>query len=220
MRVVSTYGRDRELCDVTKSITPILIQNNIISRFQYIKKTSSSLKGLLSNSKVIALRNKHGESTPCNRNCKNCNLMSNRDYIRNSNGKRILTAPGNCLSRNTIYAGTCTICWLNYVGRSTQQTVSRNNGHRAKYIKYCKQRARGVTMNVSDLDDEYTLGIHLHDTHNITDPKAFDNHFIFTILENCNPRDLPVKEHLWIHKMRSLYPHGLNLNSPFGLPLL
>ena len=75
-------------------------------------------------------------------------------------------------------------------------------------------------MNVSDLDDEYTLGIHLHDTHNITDPKAFDNHFIFTILENCNPRDLPVKEHLWIHKMRSLYPHGLNLSSPFGLPLL
>ena len=75
-------------------------------------------------------------------------------------------------------------------------------------------------MNISDLDDEYTLRIHLHDVHHITDPNAFDNYFRFTILENCNPRDLPKKEHLWIQKMKSIYPRGLNLNSPFVLPLL
>ena len=98
--------------------------------------------------------------------------------------------------------------------------VIPDNGHRAKYIKYGKQRAKGVVMNVSDLDDDYTLGIHLHDVHNIDDPEGFDKYFRFTILENCNPRDLPKKEHLWIQKMRSVYPHGLNLNSPFGLPLL
>ena len=75
-------------------------------------------------------------------------------------------------------------------------------------------------MNINDLDDDYALGVHLHESHNITDVNGFDNNFKFTILENCNPRDLPIKEHLWIQKLRTVYPHGLNLSSPFGLPLL
>ena len=98
--------------------------------------------------------------------------------------------------------------------------VPGNNGHRAKYIKYGKQLANGVEVNLSDLDDEYSLGIHLHDVHNITDADGFDKYYRFTILESCNPRDLSKKEHLWIQKLRTLFPHGLNQKSPFGLPLL
>ena len=193
----------------------------IIDGFQYIKKCASSLKGMLSNSKHIALRNRHGYSVACGRNgCKNCKLMSGNNFIRASNGKKFDTAPGNCLSKNILYAATCLLCSENYVGRTTQQHACRNNGHRAKYIRYGKQKAAGVVMNVSDLDDEYSLGIHLHDVHGINDDNGFDNHFVFTILENCNPRDLNKKEHLWIQKLRTVYPHGLNLNSPFGLPLL
>ena len=191
-----------------------------MDKFQFIKKTAPSLKSSLSNSKQIALRNRHGTSVACGRECKNCNLMSGNDHIRTSNGRKINTASGNCLSRNIVYAATCLLCSKNYTGRSTQQHASRNNGHRAKYIRYGKQVANGVQINVSDLDDEYSLGIHLHDVHGIKDAEGFDNHFRFTILENCNPRDLSRKEHLWIQKLRTIYPHGLNLNSPFGLPLL
>ena len=107
-----------------------------------------------------------------------------------------------------------------YVGKSTQILSSRNNGHRAKFIKYGKQKKKGVKFNINDLDDEYSLGIHLHDEHKIIKPEGFDEHYKFTILENCSPRDLSTKEHLWIQKLRTVYPHGLNLKSPYGLPLL
>ena len=199
----------------------MLVENKAITKFQFIKKTASSLKGVLSNSKQIALRNRNGQSVACGRSgCKNCTLMSGSNFIMAGNGRKISTAPGNCLSRNIIYGATCQLCNKNYVGRTTQQHASRNNGHRAKFIRYCKQMASGVQINISDLDDEYSLGIHLHDVHQIKDAEGFDNHFKFTILENCNPRDLGKKEHIWIQKLKTLIPRGLNLKSPFGLPLL
>lgn len=221
IKVISTYGRDKFLCDITKSISPMLLDNKVVSKVQYIKKTAPSLKNMLSNSKRISLNNKHGCSTTCNRiGCKNCKMMSGNSYIRASSGRKFKSAPGHCVSRNTIYAANCQICSKNYVGRSTQMFACRNNGHRAKYIKYVKQIEKGVKINIGDLDDEYSLGIHLHDEHSISDPNGLDNHFKFTILENSSPRDLCKKEHLWIQKLRTLYPHGLNLISPFGLPLL
>ena len=222
IRVISTFGRDEKLCEIVNSIAPMLVENKITSKIQFVKKTGPSLKGMLSNSKRIALKNKFGYSVPCNRGngCKNCPLMTLNNSISSSHGKVFYTAPGDCLSRNIIYAATCQICHKNYVGRTTQVHSSRNNGHRAKFVRYGKQIAKGVKMSVSDLDDEYTLGIHLHDDHKIKDKLGFDNNFKFTILENCSPKDLPKKEHMWIQKMRSIYPFGLNLNSPFGLPLL
>ena len=107
-----------------------------------------------------------------------------------------------------------------YVGKSTQLLAYRNNGHRAKFIKYIKQINKGIKVNPNELDDEFALSFHLHQAHNIKTTKGFDDNYKFTILENCSPRDLSVKEHLWIQRLRSLYPHGINLNSPFGLPLL
>ena len=145
--------------------------------------------------------------------------MSGKCFIRNSLRKKIRTAPGNCQSRNIIYAATCSLCDKNYVGRSIQIHASRNNGHRAKYVKYSKQLGKGVKVDLNDLDDDYSLGIHLHEAHSIIGQEGFKN-YKFTVLENCNPRDLSKKEHLWIQKMKSLIPHGLNRNSPFGLPLL
>ena len=152
--------------------------------------------------------------------CKNCNLMSGLSYITNFKGKKFQTAPGNCLSKNIIYAATCLLCTKNYTGKSTQICSSRNNGHRAKYIKYNKQVENNNHLTMKNLDDEYSLGIHLHNEHNITAKDGFDKYYKFTILENCRPRDLGVKEHLWIQKLRCLHPHGLNLVSPFGFPLL
>ena len=69
-------------------------------------------------------------------------------------------------------------------------------------------------------DDEYSLGIHLYNEHGITGSEGFDETYKFTILEKCSPRNLDIKEHYWIQKIRCLYPHGLNLASPFGLPLI
>ena len=35
-----------------------------------------------------------------------------------------------------------------------------------------------------------------------------------------SPSDLEKKEHLYIHKLETLYPLGLNKDNPFGLPIL
>ena len=66
--------------------------------------------------------------------------MSGNSYIKASSGQKFKSAPGQCTSRNVIYAATCQICYKNYVGRSTQICACRNNGHRAKFIKYGKQK--------------------------------------------------------------------------------
>lgn len=164
VRCISTHGQNQLLCQLTKTVTPILVDNKIITRFEHVNKTAASLKSMLSNSKHISLKNRYGNSNPCNRNnCKNCNMMSGKSFILNSSHKKIRTAPGNCLSRNIIYAATCSLCDKNYVGRSTQIHASRNNGHRAKYVRYGKQLAKGANIEMNDLDDDYSLGIHLHE---------------------------------------------------------
>ena len=73
--------------------------------------------------------------------------------------------------------------------------------------------------NVDDLDS-YALGIHLYKDHGLIDITSFDRCYDFYVLEHCTPRSLDLKEHLWIQKCKTLTPKGLNLSSPFGIPLL
>ena len=68
--------------------------------------------------------------------------------------------------------------------------------------------------------DRYTLSMHLYHKHNIENHEGFQNAYEFTILEKCSPKDLDVKEHLWVQKLKSLFPLRLNLYSPLGFPLL
>ena len=83
-------------------------------------------------------------------------------------------------------------------------SARRNKGHRAKFIKYVKEIERGGNHQSYVVDDEYALG-----------DETFEKNYKFTILEYCSPRNLYVKEHLWVQKLRSL--NRLRL---FGLPLL
>ena len=76
--------------------------------------------------------------------------MSNKSYIEN--GKiRFRTASGTCKSRNIIYAAAYQLCHKIYVGKSTQILPYRNNGHRAKFIKFMKQVNRGNIPNTDEL---------------------------------------------------------------------
>ena len=145
--------------------------------------------------------------------------MSGLDSI-SSNGKTFKTGKGNCKTRNFIYGAGCRLCDKKYVGKSTQLCHKRINGHRAYQKKYSLNQ--GVVSD--DLDDKerdrYSLATHLHNVHGIIGNTCLDDNYTFTILEKCTPSSLDVKEHLWIQKLRTLTPHGLNLNSPLGFPLL
>ena len=68
--------------------------------------------------------------------------------------------------------------------------------------------------------DLYQLGLHLHQDHGQTDPKAFDELIKFGILEIVNPADIEKKEYLWMHRLNTFQPVGINIEYPFGIPFL
>ena len=68
--------------------------------------------------------------------------------------------------------------------------------------------------------DRYSLAIHLYHEHGITSIHGLDDHYMFTILDKCTPKSIDFKEHMWIQRMKSLTPFGLNLNSTLGFPLI
>ena len=147
--------------------------------------------------------------------------MSEESEIKDSTNKKTFkTASGSCRTKHCIYAGICKICDKKYVGKSTQQENRRISGHRDSLKKYVNNP--GILANISDLTekDQYTLATHLHDIHNIRTLSGLDDHYKFTILEKCSPRSLDVKEHLWIQKLKTLTPFGLNLSSPLGFSML
>ena len=70
------------------------------------------------------------------------------------------------------------------------------------------------------LSDEHLLGMHLYYNHKLRHTNAFNNGFKFTILEVSNPRNLDLKEHIWIQRLECVVPYGLNSHDPFGIPLV
>ena len=159
-------------------------------------------------------------SKPCTQPlCKCCPLMSGKDSIFNAKNKKFRTCLGNCKTNNCIYCATCRLCEKNYVGKSTQPEHKRVNGHRTDMRRYVRNPQ---VMDSTDTNskDQYSLAVHLHRDHNIVLESGLDDYYTFTLLEKCTPKSIDLKEHLWIQKLKSLQPFGLNLNSPLGFPVL
>ena len=212
--LTGTYFADTILRETVKEACK---DSNV--KIKYVSETGPKLKNILSNLKYISIGNKFGFTSPCgNTRCASCHLMSGLDSI-SSNGKTFKTGKGNCKTRNFIYGVTCKICDKKYVGKSTQLCHKRINSHRAFQKKYSENRHIVDNLNESE-KDKYSLATHLHIEHGIIGNTCLDDNYNFTILEKCTPSSLDVKEHLWIQKIRTLIPHGLNLNSPLGFPLL
>ena len=216
IRIISTFGVDKELCKVTESVSGFLP-----SKFQYVKKTGPTLKSMLCKSKHISTGNPKGRTTPCNRNkCQTCHFMSNLDHAISTDKKKFKTAAGSCTSKNIIYSTVCKLCTKPYVGKTTLMTCGRVCLHKSAYNRYRKLKGNIAGLNMEDMDDTFALSIHLYNEHGLDTDKAFEDNYKFTILEHCSPKTLPLREHIWIQRLQSLTPLGLNLNSPLGFPLL
>ena len=133
------------------------------------------------------------------------------------NGKRINLPNGNCKSKNIIYLAECNLCIDNcYVGRTVQPLHKRVCGHRQGFANVVK---KGIDyVSALDTDDTYSLGIHLYNEHGLT--SEFNKHYTFHVLEHVSPLQMEKIEHLWIHKLNTLFPNGINRSNPFSLPLL
>ena len=163
--------------------------------------------------KNLALGNRFGAAIPCNsKNCGSCNMISTEQHF-NTNDMRIKCAEGSCASYNVIYLVRCSLCNKCYVGRTARTLRTRIGEHRQYFYKIIK----GENFDVDN--DDYALGYHLHE-HGYADRNDFNKIFNVSILEICSPKVLEVKEHRYIHKLKTLAPGGLNLSNPFGIPLL
>ena len=133
------------------------------------------------------------------------------------NGQKVHLPSGNCKSKNIIYLSECNLCVNKcYVGRTVQPLNKRVTGHRQGLNNVV---SKGLNYaNSPDSDDTFCLGMHLLNEHGIT--SNFNDHFTFHVLEHVSPLQMEKSEHLWIHKLNTLFPNGLNRSNPFGLPIL
>ena len=213
IRVISTYGRDNGLVRILQRADKMNDKVN----FTYVKKTAPSLQQILVNPKHVALGSTRGKTTRCARGkrCLVCKLMSGKDKIRGRQRKSYLTAKGDCTSKNLVYHAKCKHCEKVYVGKTTQVLSNRINGHRNKFQECRKKRGKKFKLN-----DEHLLGMHVLYQHGLESHDAFDKSYVFTILDECSPKDLDKKEHEWIQKLKCVTPYGLNAQDPFGIPIV
>ena len=121
------------------------------------------------------------------------------------------------MSNNLVYHLRCKLCKQPYVGKTVQIIANRLSGHRNKFFEYIRLNGK---IKGDSTDNEYVPGMHLYNCHGLKNFEDFNNNFTLTILEKCSPSNLDIKEHLWIQKLGTLNPLGLNLVDPFGFPLL
>ena len=95
-----------------------------------------------------------------------------------------------------------------------QCLCDRMSGHRCNFYKVLNNE------EIDETSDDYSLGLHLVHEHGCSNRGDFNKNFQVQIVENCSPSSLEKKEHLYIHKFKTLYPVGLNKNNPFGLSIL
>jgi hypothetical protein len=217
--IVSGYGTDDKLIKTLKSHENEILRTESFKNaskplFQFVNKTGPNVGSRLSVLKSLALKNKVGNTVPCNNhgNCQCCAMIgTNVDEV---NGQPVVAAPGNCKSKNVTYLVTCRLCHKPYIGRTVQFTCTRMSGHRECYYKVLRNE------EVDLQSDEYSLGLHLVYGHGRKERGDFNRIFNVQVLENCNPSTLEKKEHCYIHKYNTLVPIGLNKMNPFGLPVL
>ena len=76
-----------------------------------------------------------------------------------------------------------------------------------------------VKIRKKNDEDELILGMHLYANHNLTFKEAFNESYVFTILDVTSPKNIDVQEHKWIHKLKCIAPYGLNSQDPFGIDI-
>ena len=222
--VVSTYEADTNIVDAVKKseenfkYTPSF-RNQNGPLFKFVKKVGPNIKSHVNRLKHQALGTGRGCAEKCNgRGCKTCRMLLPGPSV-NIGNKKVKLANGSCKTPNICYLGMC-ICEKPYTGRTVGPLHTRINGHRHMYKDVLKRSATNTLGEIDATSDEYALGLHLHLDHGLTDPSAFDTHVKFGILDVVNPNDIMKKEYKWMHKLNSFQPVGINVEYPFGIPLL
>lgn len=143
--------------------------------------------------------NAHRGIRPCNGStCGMCNLRlldtSTTFYSICSNVKYEINFEANCKTQMLIYLISCKKCQACYVGKTTNSSRDRLNGHRG---------------NIRKGTEAYLMRHHFTKVHNISDMQIKP-------IELCNKNNLAEREKHWIRTLNTLFPYGLNDRADFG----
>ena len=116
----------------------------------------------------------------------------------------------------------CTVCYKYYVGRTVRKLQERIGEHRRSFYKVVENVNIILANNLYRDEDEFSPGLHLIDEHPYIayNKTAFNTIYKTFILDVCSPRVLEVREHKYIHDLKTLKPYGINSVSPFGMNIL
>ena len=237
IRVITTFGADQAVLDIAAKFEPDLCSSpsfssaskSTVSRngahpinskklFKYVKRTGSSLRNKLVKVKNMALNRTHGRTRPCNRkNAKCCMVISEEERFV-INGRVVKAIAGNCTNYNVIYCFQCLLCRKYYVGRTVQILGNRIGQHRRFYYEILGDVNTILSNDLYRDNDDYSLGFHLVDCHNLVNKCDFNNSYRVFILDICSPKMLEVQEHKFIQSLKTLKPYGINAVDPFGIP--
>lgn len=145
--------------------------------------------------KILITADLGGHSAGCgNAHCKCCKLMSRKSRIISSYNHKSFITPQytNCNSKNVIYLLECTKCTKGnqYVGQTTRCMNVRLAGHRA---------ASRIKTNLPLYKHFISKKDH-----------SMERDIKITILEKTSAPLLTSRESLWINRLQTVYPHGLN----------
>ena len=178
-----------------------------------VPRRAPNIKDMLFKRKALALDTVGSATVPCTdpsivkrgAKCKCCSLVSKSTTIK-SNHILVKTAGGDCKTHNLIYGATCTLCDKNnvYVGKTVQSLNERVNGHRSSFYKL-------LPPNSCDkIDDSNILGYHIFNCHGKSLRTDFDKIYKFDIIDTASPTNIRVLEQLYIDKLKTRTPFGLN----------
>ena len=195
-------------------------------------RRAPNLKDTLFQRKALALKPQTASPVPCSayrmnkrgRKCQCCSMLSDSVEVH-SNNIVVQSAGGGCKSSNIIYCVKCLLCsnFNCYVGKTVTTLHKRLNEHRASFsslIKKCKNGGEGTLQNPTyldiELDDEQILGAHLIFEHGLFESNSFNENYEVNILAHVNPTTIRRTEQMFIQKLNTLFPYGLNQCNSVG----
>ena len=223
--VVSTYEADKNIVHSVKCSEENFKHTQSFGTqhgplFKMVKKVGPNIRSQVNSLKKQALGIKRGTAKKCNgRGCKTCNMLIQTPFTMI--GKRkVMLLNGSCKSFNICYLGVCKLCRKPYTGRTVEFLQKRVNKHRHLFKEVLKKAEDNNLQDIDRNNDLYSLGLHLHLDHGLTDPNAFDQYLSFGILDVVTPTDIDKTEFKWMHELNTFQPVGINVEYPFGIPLL
>ena len=230
---IATFGAGY---DVAKNLCPKLNEKLSLSEtwkdsdipvLHMVARKAPTLQDKLFKRKSLALRPLDNAIQPCSNliskrrgpKCICCTMVGKNSTI-STNGVTVTCAGGNCKSNNIIYCIKCKICTDHncYVGKTVSELHSRISQHRSHFNKLLRKQSTSNhnDFNTMEVDDEQILGVHLYFKHGMRNSADFNSCYSVDILSNYSPRDMRRVEQLFIDKLKTLTPYGLNQCNSVG----